>query len=170
MTDEMWADLRTGIEFVVQVARAEGGVSHHLEMTTASPDGGIRELRFNFKLWETAFTAFGKSFTPPPLNPACILALNVLVGDPTTLPQALADYLLDQGHEYATAVFEKGKAQGREEERKRCLTVVDKEESLCQYDTPPFTALAEVRDMIATGFAPPATQSFTPPDPPPEPR
>jgi hypothetical protein len=33
------------------------------------------------------------------LTPGQILALNVLFNDPATLPQALADYLMDMGHE-----------------------------------------------------------------------
>jgi hypothetical protein len=43
------------------------------------------------------------------LTAAQQLALSVLLGDEMVLPQALADYLLDQGHEYATECYEKGK-------------------------------------------------------------
>jgi len=49
----------------------------------------------------------------------------VLLGDEAVLPQALADYLLDQGHEYATAIMrqstDEGVKAGIETEKARCL-------------------------------------------------
>lgn len=50
----------------------------------------------------------------PPLEPDQHLGLSALLRDPDMLPQALADYLLDQGHEFAQACFEKGRAKERE--------------------------------------------------------
>lgn len=49
--------------------------------------------------------------TLPPLPPEKVLALSVLLGDPATLPQALADYLIDIGHDSTVAAYERGKAE-----------------------------------------------------------
>ncbi len=53
----------------------------------------------------------------PELTAQDVLALNVLLGDPATLPKALADFMIDQGHEYAVECYEKGKADERERVR-----------------------------------------------------
>jgi len=51
----------------------------------------------------------------PPLPEGKQFALTVLLAeDDTTIANALADYLLDQGHDYATAVAEKARREERE--------------------------------------------------------
>lgn len=50
----------------------------------------------------------------PPLTAAQQLALSVLLGDPDTLPNALADFMLDLGSEYAQACYERGKREAFE--------------------------------------------------------
>src|SRR4051812_7535352 len=50
----------------------------------------------------------------PPLDGGQQLGLAVLLRDPTVLTQALADYLLDRGFDYAAAVAEKAAKDERE--------------------------------------------------------
>ena len=58
---------------------------------------------------------------PEQLTPFKLMCLAGLVGDPAQLESALADYLLDMGHEYAVECYEKGKR----EERERCVKVCE---------------------------------------------
>lgn len=51
---------------------------------------------------------------PGELTSETVLALSVLLGDPNTTEQALADYMLDHGFEYAAAVAEKAAKEERE--------------------------------------------------------
>lgn len=75
--------------------------------------------------WQERVSPTGTAFnldwyTPregvPDLPADKVLALSVLIGDESALPQALADYLIEQGHEYATACYEKGKADQRKQD------------------------------------------------------
>ena len=107
MTDQTRQELRIGIEAVVRAAQSGWRVG--TVKTVADIDGDPESV--------TTFDLVASRSRPgpwqsPPLTPAQHLALSVLLGDPATLPQALADYLLDAGHEYATACYERGKRDG----------------------------------------------------------
>jgi len=170
MTDDTRIALRQSLEILFRWATAPGAYMRPSELQSDRVEDK------NCHMWIEGVVVpldpdTGSAPDFPPLGATKNFALSVLVGETDiVIANALADYLLDRGHEYAQACFEKGRAQGREEERRRCLAVVDKEEALCQYDTPPFTALAEVREMIASGYNPASPPPTTPPDPPPEPR
>lgn len=115
MTEETRAELRDGIEAVVRAfglkdtilvttgakARPAGHYSDAVEITAYVPDG-----------WTVEQTVG--------LTTAQQLALSVLLGDEAVLPDALADYLIDKGHEYAVAVAEKA----RREERERIVGLI----------------------------------------------
>lgn len=97
MSDDDRAELRRGIEAVVRATlagktiRLKAGVSGYTTIAGAGP--------FD----EGAF---------PALTPFQQMCLSGLLGDTAMLPQALADYMIDIGHEYATACYEKGKRDG----------------------------------------------------------
>lgn len=106
MTDKLRAELRRGIEGVIRLAVA-------IPDPQCRTNGTAREN----EAWVQARTY--KEFLPPgglpPLTTAQQLALSVLLGEPDTVVEsALADMLMDAGHEYATAVAEKARAEERE--------------------------------------------------------
>lgn len=100
MTDDTRAELRLIFESVVRAGGADtslrempGGAGNYHEISVFSP----------------------AVYSHPPLTAAQHLALSVLLGEPDTVIQsALADMLLDMGHEYATAVAERARAEERE--------------------------------------------------------
>lgn len=96
MTDETRSELRRVIEAAV---RAGGADTSFRELPGGA--GNYYEL--------SVFSAI--VFDRPALTSAQQLALSVLLGDESVVPQVLADYLLDQGHEYATACYERGRAE-----------------------------------------------------------
>ncbi len=118
MTDENRAGFRSWLADMIAVATSSTGVmdrtrKHHYP----APNHFVVEI---------GVSKDGKDI--PPLTTAQQLALSVLLGDESVLPQAMADYLLDQGHEYATAVAEKARA----EERERIAAVCDGCAEACQ--------------------------------------
>lgn len=103
MTDEVRADLRRGIESAVR--------SGEVGYVTVSVGGDFpHDEATRIIVHPPNYVAAREC---PPLDTAQQLALSVLLGDPAALPQALADYLLDQGHEYAAAVAEKAVREER---------------------------------------------------------
>lgn len=104
MTDENRAELRRGIEAVVRASMVTG----------CYVSGQPRRETYTGKICADVAVYRNPSQELPPLTTAQQLALSVLLGDEAVLPQALADYLLDQGHEYATAVAEKARVEERE--------------------------------------------------------
>ena len=109
MTDETRAELRRGIELILRSVSAGYGVKSGRPAYMLS--GG-----YAHNLYTDRIPNGIECHNFPPLTTAQHLALSVLLGDESVLPQALADYLLDHGHEYATAV--------RDAERQRCLRVI----------------------------------------------
>jgi len=95
MTDETLAELRRGIEILVRAVAFDRDVAfctcHSLHSVVSSAN----------------------TFGPfPPLTTAQQLALSVLVGEPdTVIASALADYLIESGHEYAAAVADKARRE-----------------------------------------------------------
>ena len=117
MTDETRAELRRFFAAMVRVAECE---TLTVEVIGSEPSGNPwARVSAACQVRESKARP-GSAPELPPLTTAQQLALSVLLGDESVLPQALADYLLDQGHEYATAVAERARA----EERERCLRVV----------------------------------------------
>lgn len=115
MADTTRAELRRGLETLARVA----GVMRE-------PVVSVTTGRFHLSVGAEVRVVEGAEVLridpPPELTTAQHLALSVLVGEPdTVIASALADYLLDQGHEYAAAVAEKAK----KEERSRCAAMVD---------------------------------------------
>ena len=108
MTEETRAELRlkvlrAGIEGIIR----QDAIGWPWEVKTRAPEG--------IEPSEVCATP-----QPPPLTTAQQLALSVLLGDEAVLPDALADCLIDQGHEYAAAVAEKA----RREERRRIVGLI----------------------------------------------
>ena len=95
MTDKTQAELRGAITEMVQVCDAGGTISHltgeNLIPTVTMWGSGLPEYK--------------------PLTPFQQMCLSGLIGDPSQLESAVVDYLLDQGHEYATAIREKEKVR-----------------------------------------------------------
>jgi len=57
----------------------------------------------------------GEGLPPPrPLTPTQLLGLAALLEDDTFIPNALADFMLDKGYDYAVAVAEKARKEERE--------------------------------------------------------
>lgn len=88
MTEEQLADARACISRVVRAA-------------------------VNGVWWQTA-TGPLTDADHPPLTPGQLLGLAALLKDEAVTPQVLADFLLDVGHEYATAVAERAAREERE--------------------------------------------------------
>ena len=107
VTDETRAELRRGIELILRSVSAGYGVKSGRPAYMLS--GG-----YAHNLYTDRIPNGIECHNFPPLTTAQQLALSVLIGDESVLPQALADYLLDQGHEYATAVrdAERGRIAG----------------------------------------------------------
>lgn len=102
MTDDARARLRDGIAWVVRFAALPGTVVGH------------EESEFHASVMADNYQSAGPL---PELTTAQQLALSVLIGEPDyVIANAMAEHLLDQGHEYATAVLDA--------ERRRCLRVV----------------------------------------------
>jgi hypothetical protein len=130
MTDEQRAELRRGIEWLVRVVAASQTLSHADIRGSA-----VMSWRASYS-WcdchDYQVTARGVSNTatdPPPLTTAQQLALSVLIGDESVTADVLADYLLDQGHEYATACYERGREFGASAERERAKAEGEKSEA-----------------------------------------
>ena len=105
MTDETRAELRRGIELILRSVSAGYGVKSGRPAYMLS--GG-----YAHNLYTDRIPNGIECHNFPPLTTAQQLALSVLIGDESVLPQALADYLLDQGHEYAVECYERGKRDG----------------------------------------------------------
>lgn len=113
------ARLREAVQFLVQAATAQSERHGHCPVEVSK--SATRRSRPH-----TFFVTLrlDELPDPPPLTPAQQLALSVLLNDEAVIPQVLADYLLDHGHEYAVAVAAKGAADGRAGERRRCVEAV----------------------------------------------
>jgi hypothetical protein len=111
--------LRQGVEQLVRAAAAQSQKHGRcpVEVSRHGATGSGHE-------WLSVYLRLDESPDLPPLTPAQQLALSVLLEDEAVVPQVLADYLLDHGHEYATAVAAKAAADGRAEERRRCVEAV----------------------------------------------
>lgn len=132
MDDDTRAELRRGVEALVRAAEAQSRRAGHCSVTVSRSGmaGGGR-------VWQSVYLKVDDADDPPPLTPAQQLALSVLLQDDAITPQVLADYLLDAGHEYATAVAGRAAADARAEERRRCVEAV-------QYATTQMRVLVEV--------------------------
>ncbi len=106
MTSENRAELRRGIDAVVRAA--ESAIEIRVESHEPEPHHRRRACVTVYQV------GTGSPPEPKALTTAQQLALSVLLGDESVLPQALADYLLDQGHEYAVACYENGKRDGNQ--------------------------------------------------------
>ncbi len=151
MTGETLAELRPQFETVVRAAFAGG---HTYTTETPAYVTGERDGRPTLYCIYSAGVAFdglhwadriaGDLPPPPaelpPLDPGQQLGLSVLLKDAAVTPQVLADYLLDAGHEYATAVAERAK----KEERARIVALVD----TLLLTLPMDTGLRRLRDAI----------------------
>lgn len=113
MTDETRTELRRGIELILRSISAGYGVKSGRPVYMLS--GGYAHNLYTGRIPNGI-----ECHNFPPLTTAQQLALSVLIGDESVLPQALADYLLDQGHEYATAVAERATMA----ERVRCVKLM----------------------------------------------
>ena len=113
------AELRRGVEVLVRAAgeqsRRHGRCT--VMLSRHGEPGG--------QMWQSVYLKLNDDTDPPPLSPAQQLALSVLLEDEAVMPQVLADYLLDQGHEYATAVAERAAAEAGTRERERCVSAVE---------------------------------------------
>jgi hypothetical protein len=102
VTDETRAELRRGVEAVVRTAL------HYNRIIVYSPEG----VNGDHPTVIARIPYAGSVGDTPPLTPAQQLAISVLLGEPdTVVASALADMLLDQGHEYATAIKTKTVAE-----------------------------------------------------------
>ncbi len=110
MTEQNRSELRRGLEAVVRAAMGCTSPA----VTVEGPANGHTRFRCLVAVREDDFFTAPPP-EPPPLTTAQQLALSVLLSDEAVSPQALADYLLDQGHEYAVAVAEKARAEEREQ-------------------------------------------------------
>lgn len=108
MTDENRAELRRGLEMLV---RASARIH-----ANGWPAVNIRTQEYHYSDGTPAVTRSVEidGFHPgtPPLTTAQQLALSVLLGDESAMPQALADFMIDSGVEYAVECYEKGKRDG----------------------------------------------------------
>lgn len=102
VTDETRAELLRSLEAVMRAA------DH--DMVVATP---LRAAGQGYNAAEvTAYIpADVRPADLPELPPEKVFALKVLVGDPASLPQALADYLMDIGHDATMAAYERGKRE-----------------------------------------------------------
>ncbi|MCU0703379.1 MAG: hypothetical protein MUF18_05245 [Fimbriiglobus sp.] len=116
MDADTQAKLRRGIEALVQSAAAQSREHGHcsIEISRHGAAGGQ-------SAWMAVYARLEGQLEFTPLTPAQQLGLSVLIEDETVLPQALADYLLDYGHEYAEAV----RQQARTEERQKCVAALE---------------------------------------------
>jgi len=110
-------DLRNGIELAI---RAEAGGADVLQ-DYVSTDAAYMTVprspavRHEWSLRVVQLAPPGGEPALPPLSVEKQFALTVLLGrDDATIANALADYLLDRGHEYATAVAEKARKEEQE--------------------------------------------------------
>lgn len=114
MTDQNRAKLRRGIESLIRYPNGVGGwVSADFYGPRPALDNE-GEMRAGVNVSAgIVFPADTFTLDPiPPLTTAQQLALSVLVGDESVLPQALADFMIDSGVEYAVECYEKGKRDG----------------------------------------------------------
>ena len=109
MTEDQVARLRRGFEAIIRLVRGNGDPG--LAVNTIDPYYPAISVYDAVKIGNHPL---------PGLEAKDHLALSVLLGDEAVLPDALADYLLDQGHEYAVAVAEKA----RREERRRIVDTI----------------------------------------------
>lgn len=105
--------LRQAIDCLIMAYDA--GAEFDLASWTTTDSKDVLEWRVDLP------SGFVKEYKPQVPDADKVMALSVIVGDPNTLPQALADYMIDHGHEYATAAYEKGKA----DERARCVAICE---------------------------------------------
>ncbi len=139
MTDETRAELRRGLTELVTWAMCDNG-----ERTLEVSRGHSRQSR------RVEVFKRDESVDPPPLTAAQQLALSVLLDEPdSVIASALADMLLDAGHEYATAVAEKARSEGVEEERGRCADIVQQARQYMQTMTG-----NDLIDAVLSGRAP----------------
>lgn len=111
MNDETRAELRRDLGLIVQVAALPGAFAAPAEVVHDRVNANA------YRSWAVGVAhpfALDESHPPvlPPLTPGKQLALSVLLGDESVIPQVLAEFMLDAGHEYATACYEKGKRDG----------------------------------------------------------
>lgn len=119
MDDDTRVELRRGLEALVRAAEAQSRRDGYCSVTVSRSGmaGGGR-------VWQSVYLKVNDTDDLPPLTPAQQLGLSVLLQDDAVIPQVLADFLLDAGHEYAAAVAAKAAADARAEERRRCVEAV----------------------------------------------
>lgn len=111
MTDETRARLRGAIELLVSYAARLDGEAR--VQTDSGRLGAYVTYTDHVGVMVVVSTRPEQLGPPTPaLTPFQHMCLSGLLGDPDQLPQALADYMLDQGHEYAAACYQKGKRDG----------------------------------------------------------
>ncbi len=105
MTDEVRLRLRNAIELLVSYA------DRMTEPRVVTTTGRVTDLvGVEVRVLEDSSVVRVREFAP--LTPAQHLALSVLLGEVDG--RVLADFVLDQGHEYATECYERGKAEALE--------------------------------------------------------
>ena len=108
MTDATRANLRRLIEKLVTSLASGGTAVLDTDSDTITLPAGLHRR-----------PTYTLTFTLPdgevkPLDATRIMALTVLVGEPDdVITAALADCLIESGHEYATACYERGRGAGR---------------------------------------------------------
>lgn len=117
MTDETRAELRRDIGHVVRMAGLPMAYCFPAGVAHDNLIGSYRSIAAGVVVPINVIESAGPLPEPPPLTPFQQMCLAGLLGDPAQLESAVVDYLLDQGHEYATAV--------RDAERARCTMLVD---------------------------------------------
>lgn len=113
MTEDQREKLRKGFATALRVAEA-GGLIHVTNDYDRLRDTDRTLPYFAVFVGVRWPTGTSSNTTPEEFAPAKSLALNVLLGEPdTVIANALADMLLDAGHEYATAIAEKAAREER---------------------------------------------------------
>jgi hypothetical protein len=102
MTERVRGDLRHAIEDLVRVAMSPVQKRVVRDCQVGSPTYSVSVTL------EEDYNAITR-----PLTPAQQLGLSVLVEDESTLPQALADFLLDIDQEYASAIARRVRTEER---------------------------------------------------------
>lgn len=171
MTDEQLARLRVGFTAVLRVVSAGGRVvvnDNYGESGEAMRyPGTLPYLAVHIGVhWPAIPTGQGKRLAD--LTPAQLLGLAVLLKDEAVIPQVLADFLLDAGHEYATAVAEKARREEREAIAERLYSESAHQLGLAPdpRDTYEYAAavLSTIADDLVFGVPPTAPATTPPPE------
>jgi hypothetical protein len=166
MTAEDRANLRVGIVGALRALAGDGVGPVRVEDNSGGRIGYDQTVIFR-AVTLTVELAPG-DYHPPAdfaLTPGQLLGLAALLEDESVTPNVLADYLLDAGHEYATAVAEKAAANERHRIAERLYG--ESAHALARPGDPDVNelvaaALSSVADDLTFGVPPTAPQSAPP--------